>query len=88
MFICVQIWIPSFESTDVSYSFLCKDCNTVYIEETGLFYNVQLQENKCTFKSSDLYLKLVYHIVETGRISYFGDNIIIKSNCINKRDFS
>ena len=68
---------------------LLKNCNLVYIVETGLFWNIQFQEHRRAFKSVDLLTKSFNRVIEIDHIPEFDKTEVIKSNCMkyNNRFF-
>ena len=52
-------------------SILCKNCECVYIGETGYICNQRILEHQFSFKNCDSNSKLVHHTLETDHIPDF-----------------
>lgn len=70
--------IPALQNTSTVYNINYKDCDSVYIAETGQSgNNIRLKQHKYAYKSGNSQLKLVNHSTGTNHIPDFK---IIKSN--------
>ena len=67
----------------VQYTASCKNCNYVYIGESGHTGNIRISEHRCDYKKGEQKSKLVIHSLKTYHIPDFNNCKIIKYNCNN-----
>ena len=69
--------VSQLDKIGIINSIPCKNYNSVYIGETGRTGTIRLIERKRSFKSGDIYSKLVDHAFETDHVPDYGISTVL-----------